>query len=283
MTAIGADRVKELRERSGAGIMDCKRALAATAGDLEKAIEFLRKEGVLKAAKKSGRTTLEGLIGVSVSADRKTVSLVEVNCETDFVARTDPFQEFINALSENILQSRPQALNDLMTKKLGGVSVQEALSQLIAKLGENMGIRRFQIVQAGDGEAVGAYCHAGSKIGAAVKLKGKGTEEVAREVAMHVAAMSPHYLDRAQVPPSVIEREKEILRASPDMAGKPENLLDRILEGKINRYFSEVCLVDQPFIKDPTGKRTVGDYVREKVSKGEIVQMIRFQVGGESS
>lgn len=281
MPDISADKVKELREKSGAGIMDCKRALSAASGDLEKAIDFLRKEGVLKAAKKAGRATLEGLVGIALSPDRRYVSLVEVNCETDFVARTDQFQEFVSSIAELIVQQRPKDSNDLQSRKLGGVTVEETLSQLVARIGENMAVRRFRVIGCDPGDQIGSYIHAGSKIGALVRLKG-GNEALAREIAMHVAAMTPHYVDRKAVPAAVIEREKEIARAAPEMAGKPENLLDRIIEGKVNRYLGEVCLTEQPFIKDPTGKKTVGGYLKEKAPGVEIVEMVRFQVGEET-
>jgi elongation factor Ts len=284
MTDISADKVKELREKTGAGIMDCKRALAASGGDLAQAIDFLRKEGVVKAAKKAGRATLEGLVAIGQSPDRRSASLVEVNCETDFVARTDQFQEFLSSVSELIVQKKPKDLNGLLALPFGGSSLQEALSQLIARIGENMAIRRFRLIGGDPGDQIGAYIHAGSKIGAVVRVRGNNLPEgISREIAMHVAAMTPHYVDRKEVPPRVVEREKEIARSSPEVAGKPEHLLDRILEGKLNRYFGEVCLVEQPFIKDPTGKKTVGAYLQEKAPGAAVAEMVRFQVGEEAS
>lgn len=274
---IPAEKVRELREKSGAGFMDCKRALTATHGDLSQAIEFLRKEGVVKAAKKAGRVTLEGLVGVCTSPDRRLASLVEVNCETDFVARTDPFQEFVSFVAEKVVQNRS---SDLSSALEGGL--QESLSQLIARVGENMAVRRFRLVQAGAGEKIGFYLHAGAKIGVLVKLKGdKVDESLARDVAMHVAAMSPHYLSRGQVPPEILEKEKEILKSAPELAGKPPAIQEKILDGRFNRFYSEVCLLEQPFIKDPTGKKTVGEFLSERAPGASILEMARYQVGEE--
>ena len=280
MAEISAEKVKELREKSGAGMMDCKKALAAVGGDLEKAFDHLRKEGTVKAAKKAGRATSEGLVGVVVSSDKRAAAVVELNCETDFVARTDQFLGFLNALGELIVKDKPQTLDALLGQKLGGVTVQETLSQMISKIGENMAIRRFRLVEAGAKEAVGAYIHAGSKIVSIIKLQGDGVDEpTARDIAMHVAAMSPRYIDRGQVPTAVLDREKEVLKASPDLVGKPENILEKILLGKLNRFYSEACLAEQPFIKDVTGKKTVGDCLKEKSAGAKIVEMVRFQVG----
>lgn len=284
MSEVSAEKVRELREKSGAGIMDCKRALAAASGDLTQAIDLLRKEGVVKAAKKSGRVTLEGLVAVGVSPDRARASLVEVNCETDFVARTDPFQEFVSSVAELVIRHQPGNPAALLKLETGKTRLEEALAQLIARVGENISIRRFRLVQAdlNMGEALGHYLHAGSKIGVLIKIK-KGSEELARDVSMHVAAMSPHYLDRARIPEAVLEREREIAKASPELADKPAPILGKIIEGKLNRYFSEVCLLEQPFVKDPTGKKSVSGYLKERAPGAEIVEMVRFQVGEEVS
>jgi elongation factor Ts len=283
MTDISAEKVRDLREKTGAGMMDCKKALAAVGGDMEKAIDHLRKEGVVKAAKKAGRATSEGLIGVSISPDKKTAAIVEVNCETDFVARTDQFQNFINALGEYIVKTKPADLNELLAQKMGDATVQESLAHLVSKVGENMAIRRFHLVQAGAGEAIASYLHAGAKIGSVIRVKGGVDETLVRDIAMHAAAMSPRYIDRAQVPSNVLDREKEVLKASPELAGKPDNLIEKILLGKLNRFYSEVCLAEQPFIKDTSGKKSVGDFLKDKSSDSKIVEMVRFQVGEEVS
>lgn len=280
---ITTDKVKELRDKSGAGMMDCKRALAAAAGDLDRAIDFLRKEGVVKASKKAGRPTLEGLVAIASSPDRRWFSVVELNCETDFVARTDPFQSFLATVAEQVVRDRPKDLDALLAQNISDTTLQEGLSQLIARLGENMSIRRFRLVGCGPGESAASYLHAGSKIGVLVKLKGFSgeSESLAREIAMHVAAMAPRYVDRSQVPAEVVLREKEIAQSAPEILGKPEHLLDRILEGKLNRYYSDACLLEQPFVKDPTGKKTVAEFLREQGKGATVVEVVRFQVGEE--
>jgi elongation factor Ts len=283
MTDISAEKVRELREKTGAGMMDCKRALAAVGGDMEKAVDHLRKEGVVKAAKKAGRATSEGLIGVSLSPDRKAAAIVEVNCETDFVARTDQFQNFINVLGEHIVKAKPSGLDVFLAQKMGETTVQEALDQLVAKLGENMAVRRFRLVQAAAGEVLAAYLHAGSKIGSVIRVKGGADEGLVRDIAMHAAAMSPRYLDRTQVPADALNREKEVLKASPELTAKPDNIVEKILSGKLNRFYSENCLTDQPFIKDTSGKKSVGDFLKEQAAGSQIVEMVRFQVGEETS
>jgi elongation factor Ts len=281
MTDISAEKVRDLREKTGAGMMDCKKALAATGGDMEKAIDHLRKEGVVKAAKKAGRATSEGLIGISIAPDKKAAVLVEVNCETDFVARTDQFQNFINALGELIVKNKPKDVEALQSQKMGETTVQEALTQLVSKVGENMAIRRFRIVQAGPGEVLAAYLHAGSKIGSIIRVKGGADEALVRDVAMHAAAMSPRYLDRIQVPAEALSREKDVLKASPELKDKPDNIVEKILTGKLNRFYSENCLTDQPFIKDTSGKKSVADFLKDQGAGSQVAEMVRFQVGEE--
>ncbi|MBI4373621.1 MAG: elongation factor Ts [Deltaproteobacteria bacterium] len=280
---INAEKVKELREQSGAGIMDCKRALRETGGDLREAVDYLRKQGIVKAGKKAGRSAEEGLIGLSVSEDGSGASLVEVNCETDFVARTDQFQKFVQDLSAAVLKSQPASLEELLSEKLARGSVEEELKGLIARLGENMRVRRFKkvSVNARERERAGAYLHAGSKIGSLIKIRGdKATEEICRNISMHVAAMQPAYIHREAVPLAVIDKEREIIAASPELAGKPVQILEKILNGKLGRYYSDVCLLEQPYVKDTSGKKTVGQYLKEIDSTAEVLEMVRFQVGG---
>ena len=285
MTEISAEKVKELREKSGAGFMDCKRALSATQGDLDAATDLLRKEGVVKAAKKAGRATSEGLIALETGTEGSAI--LEVNCETDFVARTDQFQEFINSVANLIVQKKPENLETLLTQSFGTSTLQQSLSELIARIGENIVLKRFRRVEAVSGkEQVGSYVHAGSKIGVILKVKlagGSLEDSLLRDIAMHVAAMNPPYIRREDVPSSVVEREKEILRAQPELASKPANMIDKILEGKINRFYSDTCLNEQLFIKDPTGKKSVGAFLKEVSPGTELVEVIRFQVGEEVS
>ena len=286
MIEISAEKVRELREKTGAGIMDCKKALGSTDGDLSQAVDLLRKEGVIKAAKKAGRTTQEGLIGIAVSADKRQVSLVEINCETDFVARTDQFLEFLSAVSENVLVGQAETIDEFLNQKLGTGTTQEALTQFIARVGENTSIRRFALVRAGENEDVGSYIHAGSKIGVLIRVK-RGTNGkvldagLVRDLAMHAAAMAPRYLNRTQVTAAVLQKEKEVLLASPELASKPANLHEKIVEGKLNRFYSESCFVEQAFIKDPTGKKTIAEFLKENSPGAEVVEMVRFQVGEE--
>ena len=283
MGDISAESVRQLREKSGAGIMECKRALAATGGDLGQAIDYLRKEGVVKAAKKAGRATAEGLIGVALSPDHQAASVVEINCETDFVARTDQFQEFLAAVGEKIVSARPTDLQTLLQQSFGTSTLQGTLTELIARVGENMSVPRFFLIQAQSGEVIGTYLHAGSKIGVVVKLSGQGADAfLARDIAMHAAAMSPTYVDRSQVPSSVIEREQEIARSSPDIVGKPPQIVEKILQGKMERFFAENCLVEQPFVKDPVSKKSVKQFLQSKGPQIQVTQVVRLQVGEEN-
>lgn len=284
MAAITAELVKELREKTGAGMMDCKKALTSCNGDLEQAIDQLRKEGTVKAAKKAGRATSEGLVGLAVSTDKKSASLVELNCETDFVANTDQFKDYLNTLAERTVEAKPANLEALLALKVGDASIQDSLNGLIAKVGENMSIRRSKVVTAGEGEKVSAYVHAGSKIGVVIRVKSSVLDaDAIRDVAMHVAAMNPRFVDRAQVPADVVAREKDIAKASPDLAGKPANIIEKILDGKVNRFFIENCLNEQVFIKDTTGKQSVGAFLKQKDPQAQIVEVVRFQVGEELS
>lgn len=277
---ISAEQVRELREKSGAGIMDCKRALRESGGNLDRAIDFLRKAGVVRATKQATRTAEEGLIGEFHSPDGGCVALVEINCETDFVARTDQFQHFVQRVSEVIVREMPRNAPALLDKKMGAGTVGEGLQALAAQLGENIVIRRFALLQGGVKETIGSYLHAGSKIGVLIKIRGEKIEETTcRDLSMHIAAMNPLYLERSSVPPTALEKEKEILAAAPELIGKPPALLSKIVEGKLARYYSEVCLLEQPFIKDPGGKKTVGAYLKEKDPAAQVVEMVRFQVG----
>jgi elongation factor Ts len=263
-------------------MMDCKKALTQTEGDLEKAVDYLRKEGVVKAAKKAGRATSEGLIGYAVNPDKSAAALVEVNCETDFVANTDQFQQFLSSLTETVLRESPKDLEALQKLSLGKASVAETLQEMISKVGENMSIRRFRVIKKSSGGVLSGYLHAGSKIASIVALSGAGLDEAtARDVAMHAAAMMPKYIEKSQVPAAVLEREKEVLKASPDFNGKPDNIVEKIITGKLGKFYSEICLAEQPFIKDTTGKQSVSDYLKTKSKDAQITDMVRFQVGEE--
>lgn len=270
--AITAALVKELRERTGAGMMDCKKILTETDGDIELAIEELRKRGAAQADKKAGRIAAEGTI-VTLVNDGVGVA-VEVNSETDFVAKDDGFMGFANAVAQTVIASKPQDLEGLMgTAHPAGGSIEEARQSLIAKIGENIGVRRFQLVAAGDGEVVGAYQH-GNKISVLVRLKG-GNEELAKDIAMHIAASRPVCISTDQVPAELLDKEREIYAAQAADSGKPEEIMAKMVEGRIRKYLNEITLLGQSFVKDP-------DQTVEKLLKSansEVMEFVRYEVG----
>ncbi|ODN43631.1 translation elongation factor Ts [Piscirickettsia litoralis] len=270
--AITAAMVKELRERTGAGMMECKKALSATGGDIEAAIEEMRKSGAAKAVKKAGRVAAEGVIIIKASADNKKVAVTEVNCETDFVARDASFLAFANEIGELVLE---QGLTDVAAlgdvKVADGQTVEEKRTALVAKIGENISVRRAQIIESNG--VIGAYTH-GARIGVAVELE-DGDAELAKQVAMHVAASNPMVVNPEDMPAEVVEKEKEIIKAQPDMAGKPENIVEKMMGGRINKFLAENALVGQPFVIDPNVK--VGQYLKERGTK--VLGFVRFEVG----
>lgn len=273
--AITASMVKELRERTGAGMLDCKKALTETNGDIEKAIDYLREKGIAKAAKKAGRTAAQGLIFDGVSADSKTAVILEFNSETDFVAKNDEFKLFGNKLVEIVLEKGLNTIEELKATEINGESVETALTALIAKIGENMNLRRFEKVTT-EG-FVTTYNHLGGKLGVIVELNGEATEEnivKGKDIAMHIAAMDPRYLNSTQVTTDDLEREKEIARKQLEEEGKPAQIIEKILDGKMRKFYEENCLVDQIFVK-AENKETVGQYA----GKMEILSFRRYKVG----
>jgi elongation factor Ts len=274
--------VKELREKTGAGMMDCKKALAESQGDMEKAVEHLRKQGIASAAKKASRLASEGL--VEIRADGGAVAVLEVNCETDFVAKTEDFQNFVRKLGEHILKHRPRSVEDLLAQKWAGgdKTVDLVTKELIGKIGENVGVRRFALLGLAGGEQSGHYLHMGSKIGAVVKVKGdpaKVGSEILKDLAMHVAAASPRYVRPTEISQEERAKEKEIYLAQLKDSGKPPEILEKIVEGKLAKFGAEICLEEQIFIKDPAGKKPVKQFLSEKDSGARIVEFIRYQVG----
>ena len=272
MAAVTAAMVKELRERTGLGMMECKNALVEAGADIEKAIDDLRKSGQAKAAKKAGRTAAEGAVGVAVSADGKTAIMVEINSETDFVARDENFLGFVTKVANAVLaagETDAAKIAELPTAE--GPTVEVTRQALVQKIGENIQVRRAELLTA-DG-AIGAYVH-GGKIGVLVALKG-GNDVLGKDVAMHVAASNPMVVSGDQVPTDVLEKEKEIIRAQPDMAGKPEEIVEKMLGGRISQFLKEVSLLDQPFVKNPD--TTVGKLVKE--AGAEVTGFIRLVVG----
>lgn len=247
--SITAGMVKELRERTGSGMMECKKALVESNGDMEVAVENLRKSGLAKADKKAGRVAAEGLIIIEVSSDGKRAAVVEVNSETDFVAKKEEFQSFANKVVQRILNNSPASLEALLEMPLddGGVSVDEARKELIAKLGENMNVRRFTLVETNG--VLGAYLH-GSRIGVLVEMQG-GNEELAKDIAMHVAASRPVCVSEDEVSADMIQKEREIFAAQAEQSGKPADIISKMVDGRIKKFLAEVTLVGQPFVKDP--------------------------------
>ena len=269
---ITADAVKQLRERTGAGMMECKKALVETKGDLDAAAELMRRQGLAKADKKATRVAAEGVVVAVKSADARTAAMVEVNCETDFVARGEEFRAFAQAVAERALREHPAALPALADLRLAsGESIEERRRGLIAKIGENISIRRFVVLTSP--EHLGAYVH-GTRIGALVAVRG-GAASLAYDLAMHVAASSPRYLAQAQVPPEVVAKERAILTEQAQSEGKPPEIVAKMVEGRLRKALSEISLAGQPFVKDP-------DVTIEKLLKGaraEVVAFERFEVG----
>ena len=266
---ISASMVKELRERTGAGMMECKRALGEANGDLDLAIENMRKSGLAKADKKAGRVAAEGRVAIEQSGD--AVAMVEVNCETDFVANGDEFGGFASAVAKAVLAAKPaglEALNDV--KLASGETVDLARRNLVAKIGENITVRRIERFQGG---VLGAYAH-GTRIGVVVELKG-GTPALAKDIAMHVAASRPLCIKPEQVAPEVLEKEREIIRAQSADSGKPEAIVEKMVDGRLKKFLAEVTLLGQPFVKDPD--QTVEKLV--KSAGAEVLRFTRFEVG----
>ena len=271
---ISAGMVKELRERTGSGMMECKKALVEANGDMELAIENMRKAGLAKADKKSGRIAAEGIIGVKVSDDGKAVAIVDINCETDFVAKADGFVNFVNSVTTALLNAdNINSEEDLLAMPLeDGVTVDEIRRGLISTLGENINVRRFEKLKTAEG-GTACYLH-GSKIGVIVELAAHDAE-LGKDIAMHIAASKPAYVSEEHVPSDIIEKEKEIFRALSAESGKPADIIEKMIAGQIRKFLAEVTLLGQPFIKDD--KVTVGKLVESKGNKA--IRFTRFEVG----
>ena len=272
--AITTALIKELRERTGAGMLDCKKALEENGGDIEKAIDWLREKGIAKAAKKSGRVAAEGLVFAAVSADRKKGAILEFNSETDFVAKNDEFKTFGEKLVQLSLEHDLTSEDELKAFELEGKKVEDNLTELIAKIGENMNIRRLKLVST-DG-FIETYIHLGGKIGVLLNVSGEATPEnveKAKGVAMHVAAMDPKYLNSDQVTADDLEREKEIARHQLQQEGKPENIIEKILEGKMRKIYEENCLVNQKYVRDDSVT------IEKFIAPSSIISFDRFKVG----
>ncbi|MHB8814268.1 MAG: translation elongation factor Ts [Steroidobacteraceae bacterium] len=270
--SITAETVKQLRERTGAGMMECKKALVETGGDLDAAAELMRKQGLAKADKKATRIAAEGVIAVERSADGLAAAMVEVNCETDFVAREQDFRAFAKGVAARAVADRPQTLDALLQAKLdGSETIEERRRSLVAKIGENIGVRRFVVLATP--QHLGAYAH-GTRIGALVAVKG-GDAQLAHDLAMHVAASNPRYLSQREVPAEVIAKEREILTEQAQGEGKPPEIVAKMVEGRLRKSLGEITLLGQPFVKDP-------DTTVEKLLKGagaQVAAFERFEVG----
>ncbi len=272
---VTAAIVKELREKTGAGMMDCKKVLTETDGDMEKAIELLRERGIAKAAKKSDRIAAEGVVAAYVSEDAKIGSIVEVNSETDFVGKNEDFRAFVADIAEQIAKENPTTVEELLSEKSikeTSKTVQEVLTEKIATIGENITIRRFERFSSNG--LVEKYIHGDGKIGVLVELE-NGSAELAKDICMQIAAAKPEYLDRESVPQERVEKEMEILKVQAMNEGKPAEIAEKMVQGRIGKFYAEICLVEQDFVKDPDMK--ISKLVESKGAK--IVRFARFEKG----
>ena len=267
-----ASDVKDLRERTGAGMLDCKKALEACEGNMEKAIDWLREKGISKAAKKEGRVAAEGICTIKVDGD--TAVILEINSETDFVAKNQEFLDFTSYLTDVVLKEDAKTVEEVLAIKDGEETVNDKLIDITAKIGEKISFRRFEKLTKSSDEVFGSYIHMGGKIGALSIIKG-ASEEVAKDVSMHIAAMAPVCLTKEDVPAEMLEHEKTVIKEQVMNEGKPADIAEKMVNGRINKYYKEICLNEQEFIKDSSVN--VSTYVKN--NGGEIVKFVRFAVG----
>ncbi len=272
--AISAKLVKELREKTGAGMMDCKKALTETDGDLEKAMDLLREKGIAKAAKKADRVAAEGL--AQIKTDGNQAVILEVNSETDFVAKNEQFTSLIDTLADHLLAENPANVEEALEQKMtsGTQTVGEYINEAMVKIGEKISLRRFTILKKSDSEVFGAYLHMGGRIAVLSLLEGK-EEDVAKDISMHIAAVNPRYVSPDQISQEEVAHEREILKQQALNEGKPENIVEKMVEGRLSKYFQEICLLEQPFVKDPDMK--VKKYVADK--SASVKGFVRYEVG----
>ena len=269
---ITASMVKELRETSGAGMMDCKKALSECNGDMNEAMNYLREKGIAKSAKKESRIAAEGLANIFVEGNKAVI--LEVNSETDFVSKNAEFVNMISVIGHALLKSNAKSLEDALEVETEFGKVSDYIIENVAKIGEKLSLRRFEIVEKNDDEVFGEYLHMGGRIAALTVVKGANAE-VAKDVAMQAAAMKPLYLNIAEVPADVLENERKIQKELAMNEGKPADIAEKMVEGRIKKYYKEVCLVEQPFVKD--GDISVGKFVEN--NNGEVLKMVRYEVG----
>ena len=273
MAQITASLVKELRERTGAGMMDCKKALTQTDGDIDAAIDYLRENGIAKAAKKADRIAAEGLSYIEVKGNKAVI--LEINSETDFVAKNEKFVALVKNVAEAILAAEPATLEEALQVEAQGGTVEAVINEGIATIGEKLSLRRFEVVSKTDSDAFGAYSHMSGRIGVLTLVEGSTDEEAAKDVAMHIAALAPKYLDESEVPADVLEHEKKVLTEQALNEGKPANIVEKMIVGRINKFLEEITVVKQKFVKDDSF--TVEKFVASK--GGKLAKFVRYEVG----
>lgn len=273
MAQITASLVKELRERTGAGMMDCKKALTQTDGNIDAAIDYLRENGIAKAAKKADRIAAEGLSYIEVKGNKAVI--LEINSETDFVAKNEKFVALVKNVAEAILAAAPATLEEALQVEAQGGTVEAVINEGIATIGEKLSLRRFEVVTKSDADAFGAYSHMGGRIGVLTLVEGSTDEEAAKDVAMHIAALAPKYLDESEVPADVLEHEKKVLTEQALNEGKPANIVEKMIVGRINKFLEEITVVKQKFVKDDSF--TVEKFVASK--GGKLAKFVRYEVG----
>ncbi|MCI1974944.1 MAG: translation elongation factor Ts [Limosilactobacillus sp.] len=272
MAEIKAAQVMELRKKSGAGIMDAKKALVASDGDMDKAMDYLREKGIAKAAKKSDRVAAEGLADIAVSGN--TAAIVELNSETDFVAASDPFKDLLKKVTKLISENKPANVEEALAMKTENGTLNDDLISTTQKTGEKISLRRFEVVEKADNDSFGAYLHQGGQIAALVVLEG-GNEDAAKDVAMHVAAINPEFMTREDVSKDRLDHEREVFKEETLNEGKPAKIVDKIVEGRLNKFLSQICLADQDFVKNPD--QTVAEFV--SANNGKLKSFVRYEVG----
>ena len=273
MAQITASLVKELRERTGAGMMDCKKALTQTDGDIEAAIDYLRENGIAKAAKKADRIAAEGLSYIEVKGNKAVI--LEINSETDFVAKNEKFVALVKNVANAILAAEPKSLEEALQVQAEGGTVEAVINEGIATIGEKLSLRRFEVLYKTDADAFGAYSHMGGRIGVLTLVEGSTDEQAAKDVAMHIAALAPRYLDESEVPADVLEHEKKVLTEQALNEGKPANIVEKMIVGRINKFLEEITVVKQKFVKDDS--LTVEKFVASK--GGKLAKFVRYEVG----
>ena len=273
MAQITASLVKELRERTGAGMMECKKALTQTDGNIEAAIDYLRENGIAKAAKKADRIAAEGLSYIEVKGNKAVI--LEINSETDFVAKNEKFVALVKNVANAILAAEPKSLEEALQVQAEGGTVEAVINEGIATIGEKLSLRRFEVLTKTDADSFGAYSHMGGRIGVLTLVEGSTDEQAAKDVAMHIAALAPRYLDESEVPADVLEHEKKVLTEQALNEGKPANIVEKMIVGRINKFLEEITVVKQKFVKDDS--LTVEKFVASK--GGKLAKFVRYEVG----